>query len=108
MITLKIEKYDGSLEGLENSHESEVRQLSDSVFVDKRVKITLSNGMPAYQLRYTVGQDAGGTVRTMEYVVYDGKRSIIAGYSGRGGMFDDKDALDALSTLTVVLYPQGR
>jgi hypothetical protein len=29
-------------------------------------------------------------------------------YAGRDGYLGDKDALDALSTLTVVLYPPGR
>ena len=108
IITLKIQKYDDNLERLLSGHESDLRQSSDGVFVEKKVRITLSNGMPAYLFKYTMTRDSGGTVRVYEYLVIDGKRSIDLTYSGRGGSFEDKDALDAMNALTVVVYPEGR
>jgi hypothetical protein len=47
-------------------------------------------------------------VRAVEYVAFDGRRSIILSYVGAAGDFSDKDALDAMASLTVVLYPDGR
>jgi hypothetical protein len=107
-ITLKIDKWAGSLDGFESSHESDMRTQSQDMFVDKKTKITLSNGMPAWQMKYTVGSSAGSIVRGMEYIAIDGRRGIVLSYAGRSGSFDDKDAIAALSTLTVVLYPEGR
>lgn len=107
-ITLRIEPYTGSLDGLASSHESDLRSQAESVFVDKKTKITLANGMPAWLMKVSIGQDAGRIVRDFEYVVFDGRRSIIASYVGRDGTFDDKEAISALSTLSVVLYPSGR
>ena len=107
-IMLKLQPYDGSLDGLETTHESEVRQQQDDVFIDKKMKITLSNGMPAWQLRLSMGQMSGNAIRSIEYLATDGRRSIVLSYSGRSGTFDDSVAIAALSTLTVVLYPAGR
>lgn len=107
-ITLRIEPYAGSLDGLAGSHESDLRTQSDSLFVDKKARITLTNGMPAWLMKISIGQDAGHIVRDFEYLVCDGRRSIIASYVGRAGYFEDKEAAAALSTLSVVLYPQGR
>jgi hypothetical protein len=108
VITLKIQNYEDNLARLLSGHESDLRQNSDGVFVEKKEKITLSNGMPAYLFKYTMTRDSGGTVRVYEYLVVDGKRSIDLMFSGRGGSFEDKDAFDAMNTLTVVLYPSGR
>jgi hypothetical protein len=107
-ITLRIEPYAGTLNGLQGSHESDLRGQADNVFVDKKTRITLANGMPAWLMKVSIGQDPGRTVRDFEYVVFDGRRSIIASYVGRDGTFDDKEAISALSTLSVVLYPAGR
>jgi hypothetical protein len=107
-ITLKIEKYDGSLDGLETNHESDLRSQTQDMFVENKKKITMPNGMPAWQVKYTYGSDAGQVFRVMEYLVFDGRRSIDLAYAGRAGMFDDQTALAALSTLTVVLYPEDR
>jgi hypothetical protein len=107
-IAIRIEQFSGSLDGLEGSHESDLRSQGDSIFVDKKQKITLANGMPAWLLKVSIGTDPGRMARDIEYVVYDGRRSIIVSYGGRAGTFDDKDAIAALSTLSVVLYPEGR
>jgi hypothetical protein len=107
-ISIRIEDFSGSLDGLEGSHESDLRGQGDSVFIDKKQKVTLNNGMPAWLVKVSIGSEPGRTIRDIEYVVYDGRRSIIASYVGRSGAFDDKDALAALSTLSVVLYPSGR
>jgi hypothetical protein len=107
-ITIRIEPFAGSLDGLAGSHESDLRTQSDSVFVDKKTRITLTNGMPAWMLKISFGSEPGRTIRDVEYVVYDGRRSIIASYAGRAGTFEDKEAAAALSALSVVLYPEGR
>jgi hypothetical protein len=107
-ISLKIDKWAGSLDGFESSTESDMRSQNQDMFVDKKTKVTLSNGMPAWQVKYTYGSSAGSIVRGMEYMAFDGRRGIILSYAGRSGAFDDKEALAALSTLTVVLYPEDR
>jgi hypothetical protein len=107
-ITLKIADYSGSLDGLEGSHESDLHSNNDGLFVEKKTKTTLSNGMPVWMVKYSMGQGAGRMIRAVEYVAFDGRRSIILTYAGAAGDFTDKDALDAMSTLTVVVYPEGR
>jgi hypothetical protein len=107
-ITLRIESYTGTLDGLQGSHESDLRTQAESVFVDKKARITLTNGMPAWLMKISIGQEAGRIVRAVEYIVADGRRSIIVSYAGRAGAFEEKDAVSALSTLSVVLYPDGR
>jgi hypothetical protein len=105
-ITIKIAPYEGSLESFASHHETEVRSGADSTYIEKRAQITLANGMPAYYLRIGSGSDAGHFARRYEYLVYDGKRSIVVTYTGRQGDFGDDDAKAALSTLYVVAYPR--
>jgi hypothetical protein len=110
-ITIRIEPYSGTLDGAESSHESELRSSGgngSTIFVDKKTKVTLPNGMPAWFLKATIGSENGDAARIYEYVLFDGKRQIIVGYAGKAGNFDDKDAVDAFKTLSVVLYPAGR
>jgi hypothetical protein len=107
-IMMKMSDYQGTLDGAESTHESDLRSTSDGVFVDKKERVTLANGMPAWFLKVSIGQDAGNIVRGFEYVVFDGKRRIILGYYGRAGYFDDKDAKDAMASFAVVVYPEGR
>ena len=108
IITLRIGRYEGSLDGLESTHENDLRSGGQSVFVEKKTKVTMPNGMPAWQIKYSSGEDVGQSVRAFDVVVYDGRRSIILTYAGRTASFSDDDALKALSSLTVVLYPEGR
>jgi hypothetical protein len=105
-ITITIVPFDDTLDAFEVQHLSELHSGSDAAFVDQHVKTTLSNGMPAYQLRVNSGSDAGQFIRRFEYLVFDGQRGITVTYSGRQGDFDDKEALAALSTLYVVAYPK--
>jgi hypothetical protein len=121
-ITLTVEPYDGGLDTAQSDQETQLRNSagggggggandddsSNSVFFDRKDHITLSNGMPARYLKVSLGAGAGAMARLYQYIIIDGKRKIIATYAGREGYFNDKDALDALSTLTVVLYPAGR
>jgi hypothetical protein len=107
-IVLTIQNYDGGLDNLETSHENDLRTAADGVFIDKKIKTTLANGMPAWFLRVSSGSQLGDFLRRYEYLVYDGKRSIVASYIGRQGDFDEKEAKDALASLYVVLYPRDR
>ena len=108
VISLSIKSYDGDLDGLERSHESEMRNGTDGLFVDKRESTKLANGMPAYWLRTSEGSDIGKYYRRYEWIVWDGQRSVILTLVGRQGDFDDKFAKDAMSSLYVVAYPRRR
>ncbi len=109
LITVDIQDGAGSLDGFERSHESDLRQQAgdNGSHVDKRTQVTLANGMPAYLLRVTLG-DGLQAVRRYEYLVFDGHRDIDVAYSGHQGLFEEKDAVAALSSLYVVAYPEGR
>ena len=108
-IVVDIQSGSDSLEAFERGHESDLHQGGDSsdAHVDKKTQVTLSNGMPAYLLRITVG-DGLNSVRRYEYLVFDGQRNIDVSYSGHQGEFDEKDALDGLSSLYVVAYQRNR
>jgi hypothetical protein len=108
-IVLDIQSGSDSLAAFEHGHESDLHQQGDNggAHVDKRTQVTLSNGMPAYLLKVTTG-DGLDSERRYEYLVFDGERDIDASYSGHQGEFDEKEALDALSSLYVVAYPRNR
>lgn len=108
-IILMIAPYDGSLDGLETSTESELRSAEGaSVFVDSKTKTTLANGMPAWWLKVSAGDQAGKMYRRYEYVAFDGMRGITAAVVARLGDLEEREAKDVLKTLTVVLYPRDR
>jgi len=108
VITVVIKSYDGTLEDLERSTESEMRNGTDGLFVDKHELTKLSNGMPAFWLRTSEGSDIGKYLRRYEYIVFDGQRSIIVAMVGHQGDFEEKDAKEAMASLYVVAYPRGR
>jgi len=108
MIQIVVEDTDNDLGSFETAHESELRKEVDSTFVDKKIKTTLSNGMPAIWLKISQGDQIGQFTRRYEYVVIDLKRGITASYVGRQGDFDDKEAQAALAGLVVVAYPHDR
>jgi hypothetical protein len=108
VITVNIRSYDGDLDALERSHESDLRNATDGLFVDKHDLTKLSNGMPAYWLRTSEGSEIGKYYRRYEWVVFDGHRSILVTYLGRQGDFSDKDAKEAMASLYVVVYPRDR
>jgi hypothetical protein len=118
-ITITVQPLEGDLDAAQSQMETQLRNAGSGggggdddngggVFFDRKDKITLSNGMPARYLKVSTGSGAGAMARLYQYLVVDGKRMIVLTYAGRDGYFGDKDALDALSTLTVVLYPPGR
>jgi hypothetical protein len=120
-ITITVQNFQGDLDAAQSQMETQLRNAGSGggggggdddngggVFFDRKDKITLPNGMPARYLKVSTGSGAGAMARLYQYLVVDGKRMIVVTYAGRDGYFGDKDALDALSTLTVVLYPPGR
>jgi hypothetical protein len=107
-IVITIANYNGTLDGLEANVENDLRSNSSDSFIDKKQKLTLANGMPAWWVRTSIGQTAGAMYTAYEWIVTDGKRSIIASYTGHVGTFSEADARAALGSLAVVLYPEGR
>ncbi len=107
-IVVNIQPFEGTLDGFESQHESDLRSASDGTFIDKKTKTTLANGMPAFFLKVSSGSELGTFTRRYEYLVYDGTRSIDVAYGGRQGDFDEKDAVAALASLYVVMYPAKR
>lgn len=107
-IVLQIEPFQGTLDGFERQRESELRQGGDGTFVDKKTLTKLANGMPAYVLKISSGNEAGKFVRRYDYLATDGKRSIDVQFVGRQGDFGDADVESALASLYVVLYPPNR
>ncbi len=107
-IVITTAAFSGTLDGLASAHESEIRSQQEGTFVDKKLRVTMPNGMPAWWLKVTTGTDVGKFSRRYEYVVFDGKRSIVVAYAGRLGDVEEKEAQAALASLTVVLFPRGR
>jgi len=99
---------DGGLDAAENAHETDMRQESDSTLISGKTKVTLANGMPAWFLKATQGDDPFKSSQVYEYVVFDGSRRIVVAYSGHQYGFSEDDAKKALSTLYVVVYPKHR
>ena len=106
-ISLKIKPDDSTLEGLDQSTEIEIRTGGTDVFIDKRRQVTLANGMPAWFISFSSGDDMS-RMRFYTYIVTDTKRSVIISYGGRNGMVEENDAKAALASLAVVVYPETR
>ena len=108
VISITAEPFDGTLDGAESSHETELRNASDTTLVDHKVKTALANGMPAWFLKISQGSDPFTAVRLYQYIVFDGSREIVTSYSGRQFNFSEDDAKKALASLYVVVYPKHR
>ena len=108
VITVSVQDYDGTLDAFEVTHDQALRNDLDSIYVVKKEKTTLANGMPAYWLHVNSGNEAGKYVQRYEWVVVDTKRSIIVSLIGHQGDFTDDEAAKDLSSLYVVVYPAHR
>jgi hypothetical protein len=108
LVTIAAESYDGTLEVFERQHESELRNTVDGTFIDKHTAVTLENGMPAMWVQSSTSGDVGKYTRRYEYLIFDSKRAIVVGYTGRQGDFDEKEAKAALASLYVVAFPKPR
>ena len=108
IISITAEPFDGSLDGAESSHETDMRNSSDTTLVDHKTKMVLANGMPAWFLKISQGSDPFTAIRLYQYVVFDGTREVVASYSGRQFNFSEDDAKKALASLYVVVYPGKR
>jgi hypothetical protein len=107
-IVIEIGPFRGSLDDLASVHQSELRTKIEGVFIDRKQRVVLANGMPAWWLRASYGSGLGRVFERYEYVVFDGRRSIVAAFTARLGEGGEKDAHAALAALSVVLYPRGR
>ncbi len=108
VITISVQPFDGSLEGFERSHESDLRNSQEGTFIDRHEQTKLSNGMPVYFIRVNTGTGSLGATRSYQYIAIDTARGIVVSYGGRLGDFDEKDAKEALSSLYIVVYPRRR
>jgi hypothetical protein len=107
-IVIEIGPYAGTLDDLAEVRASELRAKYDGSFIDRKARVLLSNGMPASWLRVSFGSQAGHMYERYEYIVFDGRRRIVAAYTARRGEGDESGARAALAALSVVLYPRGR
>jgi hypothetical protein len=110
-IAITIKQYDGSLNDLAGTRQSEMRQggtESQAIFINKHEPFTLTNGMPAFEIFSTISSDSRTQLKNYEYLVVDGRRSIDVTLSGTAGDIDEKSATAALSSLYVVAFPARR
>lgn len=107
-IVIEIGPYAGTLDGLADLRESELRAKYEGSFIDRKARVLLVNGMPAGWIRVSFGSQAGHMYERYESIVFDGRRRIVAAYTARRGEADEKEARTALGGLSVVLYPRGR
>ncbi|MDQ2872385.1 MAG: hypothetical protein M3R35_04565 [Candidatus Eremiobacteraeota bacterium] len=106
LITISMENWDGfNLEGFEGTNENELRGQVQSLFVSKKERTTLSNGMPAYWRVISVGSGFQSE-KWYEYAWIDGMRAVTLAIKARLGELDEKEARDALSNATAVAYPR--
>jgi hypothetical protein len=107
-IVIEIGPFIGTFDSLATSHESDVRKKYEGAFIDHKERLLLANGMPAAWLRASYGSELGQMYERYEYVVFDGRRSIVAAFTAHSGDAQEKEARAALSSLSVVVYPRGR
>jgi hypothetical protein len=108
IISIVADPFDSGLDAAESSHETDMREESDTALISGKNRTTLANGMPAWFLKATEGDDPFKSSQIYEYVVFDGSRRIVVAYSGHQYGFSEDDAKKALSTLYVVVYPKHR
>lgn len=108
-IVIDIQPFEGTLDGFERARETELHSGTDGTFVDRKTKIALANGMPAYLVQVSQpGGQVGHQLRRYDYLIYDLQRSIDVAYIGRYGDFDERDVAAAFASLSVVVYPRRR
>jgi hypothetical protein len=107
-IGIDIGPFSGTLDDLVSVQESELRKQYEGAFIDRKARVLLANGMPAWWLRVSYGTDLGRMYERYEYIVFDGRRGIVASHTAHRGEAQEKEARAALGTLSVVLYPRGR
>ena len=108
VISILADPFDAGLDAAESSHETDMRQESDSTLISKKSRTTLANGMPAWFIAGTQGSDPFTTSQLYQYVVFDGSRRLVVSYSGHEFGFSEDDAKKALASLYVVVYPKNR
>ena len=104
VLTLAQESYNEPLEHWETAFENEVRQQEDGVFISKKERMALQNGMPAYFIGMTFG--SGFDSRKQYALIWaDGERGVALEMTGRVGEIGDDDAKKAFGDITAVAYP---
>ncbi len=106
-ITITMENFDGNVDGFEVLSENELRTQTDGVFVKKKERTTLSNGMPAYWQEITVGTGFD-EIKRFQYVWADGVRGVTLAISSHYGELDEASAKRDLASAYGVLYPKNR
>jgi len=103
-ITISVENFDNTLDAFEVLTENELRGETDGLFVKKKERTALSNGMPAYWQEMSVG--AGfDEVKRFGYVWVDGVRGLSLSISAGYGHIDEPTAKQDLANVSAVRYP---
>jgi len=106
-ISISMEDFPQDLDGFEMVSENELRNQADGVFVKKKIRTTLSNGMPAYWLEISVGSGFD-EVKRYQYVWVDGVRGVTLAIWGQYGELDEATAKRDLANASAVLFPKYR
>ncbi|HEY8314369.1 MAG TPA: hypothetical protein VIG51_09360 [Candidatus Baltobacteraceae bacterium] len=108
LLTISMQNWDGfNLDGFEGTNENEMRGQVQSLFVSRKERAQLANGMPAYWMVILVGSGFSSQ-KWYEYVWLDGMRAVTVAIKSRLGAVSEKDARDDLAGLTAVAYPRNR
>ncbi len=105
-ITLRMQNFDGSVDGFEMTSENDLRSQSDDVFI-KKTAAKLSNGMPAYWQEITLGSGFD-QLKVFQYIWSDGVRGVELSITGKSGAIDEPAAKRALANVSAVAYPKNR
>jgi len=124
-LTITIATFDGALNEFVSDRTQAIRQSTSSsssssqtgsdqnedtasTYINKRQSTQTTNGMPAEEIVWTLTPPQSTQIRSYEYLMIDGQRSIDVKYSGQVGDVGDTDAADVLASLYVVAYPKVR
>lgn len=104
-IAIAIEPFPGlDLDAYETQAANTAREGGQGVLVDKKVRTSTANRMPAYWLSIVMG--SGFTqVRRYEYIWTDGVRGCTVAISGPIGAISEDQAKAALSNIYATAYP---
>jgi len=105
-ITLRMENFQGDVNGYEMTVENTMRNQSGDVFI-KKTATQLANGMPAIWQEITIGSGFE-QVKVFQYVWADGVRGVQLAVTGRNGAVDEPEAKRVLANVSAVAYPKYR
>lgn len=104
-IVIAIEPFSGlDLDAYETQAANTARQAGQGVLVDKKIRTSTANKMPAYWLSIVMGSGFN-SMRRYEYIWTDGVRGVTVAISGPMGAITEDQAKAALSNIYATSYP---